>query len=609
VLSFEISRSGIAHVGTSKGPVALGPYREMPSESGGRVLDGVRALVEATAQARASAGAGSMEPVLLWLRAPRGAPWRPVEYLLREVLERADGPGSVRLVTTASTAAHEVRVERSGVQATRVSMAGQSKSVRVEVGAASYDIPRTADGWAEGMAKLRETSRTVSQTIELRFEPGAGKVQFGEVFDVLRALGTSRSLRFAFAGPSRARGAAAVSVPPVEDLNPLAREPEPGPDVFPWRSREAKASTKAGKAVEDALDWLAAHQSPDGRWSCGDFGAVCDGQAVPPDRRPDGAGKPEYDVGVTGLALGAFLSAGRSDRGGHRHAEHVGRGLRWLLGQQDEEGCFGRRTHVHYIYEHAAAALAMVDAHGLSGAREWLLPARRALAFGEAARNPYFAWRYGVKPGDNDTSVTAAMGSVLAAALQVNEAYLAHGNPPPYEISEDPLDGIDHWLDKMTDRDYGRVGYITPGSGAGRPKDLVKRFPVDRTESTTAMGAFLRVFVLGVPPNDPLLAKQISLISRMAPSWNRDDGSIDLCFWHYASLVMAQVPPAVAKPWRDALHLALVTNQRRDTDRCLYKGSWDPVDPWGPDGGRVYATAMAVMCLTDDLRYDRLDDK
>jgi hypothetical protein len=47
-------------------------------------------------------------------------------------------------------------------------------------------------------------------------------------------------------------------------------------------------------------------------------------------------------------------------------------------------------------------------------------------------------------------------------------------------------------------------------------------------------------------------------------------------------------------PWRDALHENLAKEQRRDGN---FLGSWDPVDVWGQDGGRVYATAMATMAL------------
>ena len=42
------------------------------------------------------------------------------------------------------------------------------------------------------------------------------------------------------------------------------------------------------------------------------------------------------------------------------------------------------------------------------------------------------------------------------------------------------------------------------------------------------------------------------------------------------------------------------------TSFCLYKGSWDPIGPWGQDGGRVYSTAMMAMCLQVYFRYPKV---
>jgi len=55
--------------------------------------------------------------------------------------------------------------------------------------------------------------------------------------------------------------------------------------------------------------------------------------------------------------------------------------------------------------------------------------------------------------------------------------------------------------------------------------------------------------------------------------------------------------------WRAALDRVLIGSQRRDGDS---KGSWDPVGPWGFSGGRVYATAMALLSLQSRWRLDRL---
>ncbi len=110
---------------------------------------------------------------------------------------------------------------------------------------------------------------------------------------------------------------------------------QPGP-ARPAARRRAQA------AVEDALKWLAAHQSPNGGWEAAGFQKWCDGK--PAAQGPDGMGKALYDPGVTGLALCAFLGAGYTNRGRHPFAKTVSKGLRYLKNIQDPEGCFGPRT-------------------------------------------------------------------------------------------------------------------------------------------------------------------------------------------------------------------------------------------------------------------------
>ncbi len=48
---------------------------------------------------------------------------------------------------------------------------------------------------------------------------------------------------------------------------------------------------------------------------------------------------------------------------------------------------------------------------------------------------------------------------------------------------------------------------------------------------------------------------------------------------------------------------ALVGNQRRTG---CEKGSWDPIEEWGPAGGRVYSTAMGTLTLTVYYRHARI---
>ncbi|MBI2481048.1 MAG: hypothetical protein HYV60_21160, partial [Planctomycetia bacterium] len=103
------------------------------------------------------------------------------------------------------------------------------------------------------------------------------------------------------------------------EMSPARRlgDGEPLPEVYQLRmSRRRLAlieqqggSEQTEQAVEAALKWLAAHQSPDGRWSVVQFGGGQETMVLGHDRK--GAGI-DADTGITGLALLAFLSAGHT---------------------------------------------------------------------------------------------------------------------------------------------------------------------------------------------------------------------------------------------------------------------------------------------------------
>jgi hypothetical protein len=368
--------------------------------------------------------------------------------------------------------------------------------------------------------------------------------------------------------------------------------------------RAGGGGKKADDAVEDALKWLAAHQSPDGGWECEGFPRWCDGKQV--SDGPDGKGKAMYDVGVTGLALLAFLGAGYTNRSEGPFGKVVGNGLRYLKNQQDPEGCFGSRATSHYVYNHAISALAMVEAYGMTGSTIYKNPTQKCLDFIAIARNPYFAWRYGVKPGDNDSSVTGWMMMALKSAKLINNADVKAGKPPSLQLDEEAFDGIKAWIDKMTDPDYGRVGYQQRGSGPARTPEMVDKFPADKSESMTAVGMLARIFLGENPKTSDPVQKGAKLCEKLVPRWDPNDGSIDIYYWYYATLSMFQVGGESWKKWEAAMKPAIIDTQRKDTDYCMYKGSWDPLDPWGPDGGRVYSTATLALCLEVWYRYDKV---
>jgi hypothetical protein len=76
-------------------------------------------------------------------------------------------------------------------------------------------------------------------------------------------------------------------------------------------------------------------------------------------------------------------------------------------------------------------------------------------------------------------------------------------------------------------------------------------------------------------------------------------------YWYYGSLAMFQVGGTAWNKWKKAMVPTVVQSQHADGSGRR-TGSWDPIGPWGADGGRVYATALQVMCLEVFYRYDRV---
>jgi len=348
-----------------------------------------------------------------------------------------------------------------------------------------------------------------------------------------------------------------------------------------------EGGAETGPAVEAALDWLIRHQSPDGRWDADGFEACCKGTKC---GMPGG---PLFDPGVSALALLAFSGYGETYKT-PRFGAAVRIGLKWLKGVQDADGCFGPRTSSHFVYNHAIATLAMCDMFGMTRSPLFKSSAQQGIDFILQCQNPYLAWRYGVRPGDNDTSVTAWMVWALDA-----------GKAAGLAVEPASLDGARAWLDQVTDPATGRVGYTKRGNGPARPQELMDRFPASRTESMAALGVLTRMHC-GADRADPVVAKGLDLLAKVPPTWSTRDGSIDFYYWHFGTMAMFHAGGDRWKKWNESMKTALVDHQRRGAEDDA-RGSWDPLDPWATEEGRVGATALNTLTLETYYRYRRIE--
>ncbi len=380
-------------------------------------------------------------------------------------------------------------------------------------------------------------------------------------------------------------------------LLPMARPQGPTPGAPPLRGPEKGAPQKgkasktsnppeeklplhwARRALEMGLNWLARHQDKNGKWSGAHFDIHCKGPKC------SGPGVPVHDVGLTGLAVLAFLGDGNTPvRGTYR--ETVKKAVLWLKGIQKENGRFGERTCQSFFYSHLIATIAMTRAFGESRELSLEDPVQKAVTYISQARNPYKAWRYFPRSGDNDSSVTGWAVTALAWA----KAYGMLG----LKVRDADFQGPLTWYNQVTDPQTGRVGYITRGSLPARPEFLKDRFPPEKSESITAEALYVRL-ILGLDPaSHPAMRKGARLVLSKPPAWDEKAGTIDMYYWYFGTLAAREMGGDFWKLWRRKVLEALLPHQEKTG--CA-RGSWDPAGVWGKEGGRVYSTSLALSTL------------
>ena len=366
------------------------------------------------------------------------------------------------------------------------------------------------------------------------------------------------------------------------------------------KNRGKAAGEAYQRGVDDALKWLWAHQHPDGYWDADAYDDECgkigeDGYCI-------GRGSPRHDIGVTGLALLAFLGAGNTDKEG-RYKDTVKSCLRYLLDVQDRDGNFADPSVSLHTYDHMIATLAVTEAYALTKKHQYKKSAQKAIDYMYSVRvSPDRAWRYG-DPGDpemiaepEDTSVTGWAIMILTLAKEYGIDY-----------DQAAMDNAMAFIDEVTDKATGETSYFRGSLGCSRPPGAEATWRGDQTESMTAVGVLCRIFTdpnFEKPETEDLVNKGVDRMLKLPIVWSDDENLIgrrDFYYWYYASYAIYQVGGTPWKRWEKGIE-DLAGAQVEEGEM---KGSWDPeVDPWGGEGGRVYATAINALTLEVFYRYD-----
>lgn len=367
--------------------------------------------------------------------------------------------------------------------------------------------------------------------------------------------------------------------PPLFAAPAVSAESAPAPYAQRFVARRGRSE----EILQGGLDWLAGAQAPGGGW-----------RAV---RVPgDGPGAPGMDVGVTGLALLAFLGSGLAPSG-DRHAETLVRAVVWLLSIQDERGAFltsfedekkQRWIRYDWLPGHMVATQALAEVLALQPSPGLRARVQRAVDLIHQARNPYGAWRYDLPPvGDNDAIVTAWAVQALQAA---SVAGLAGDHAAAFQ-------GALGFLDEVTDLASGRAGYQAFGDLPSRYA-FNEHFPREKVETPTAATILVRRLLGQTLEEAPILGKHIERVRSKPPLWDPDGFGTDEAYLFFGSQGLALGDARVFAPWQKALS-NLLESQRVDG---VERGSFDPIGAWGAVTGRIGTTALLLLALEAPFR-------
>ena len=375
-------------------------------------------------------------------------------------------------------------------------------------------------------------------------------------------------------------------------------------------------------AVLAALEWLYRHQDADGGWKAAGFNNPSVRERRGPSanrdakRYPKDIGWAVNDVGVTALAILAFTGFGHTHMDGeYEHfVDCLKMAVKYMRGSQvlrtgdpAKDGRYGKSDWKEDsdVYNHSIASMAMAELLLMSNDFQLKKSVREATKLCLRAQNDGRGWRYGIKPGDNDTSVTGWMVLALKTAKQCRLGI-------PKQEFQNAFGGALKWFGYAT-ASNGKTGYNVPGDEGSRlAEGYSDPYPFSKELSCmSAVGVLCRLFA-GESRKDASIRSGVDILSRQPPMWreqkgNRSLSTINIYYWYYATYAMFQNGGKPWQIWNEKMQRALVDTQRAEykDDSPEVDGSWDPIGEWGVSGGRVYSTALGAMTLEVYYRFER----
>lgn len=342
---------------------------------------------------------------------------------------------------------------------------------------------------------------------------------------------------------------------------------------------------REGRMLHSSLRWLARHQAPEGFWGSTTWTASC------PETGCKAQPASILDVGVTSLALAAFLNAGFTpestvELGNVPVGPLIKKAIAWLLAQQAPEGLITHGASTRPVYENHLATWALFTAAQLIGPTEAFSDKDRSTLRDAALRALKWSLNNQGKGGGWGSTVGAISDTWVTSwgALALLAAKDAGVDIPKLNFGY-----ILQWYDSVTDKKDFHMGFAPTLMGK------ITSDTFQHHDTLSAFGSLVRLQVEGKP--SATYAAADKLIEKDLP--NSDPTRRDYCYWYFGTVYSAyheQRRGALWNLWTQSLLREFVALQE-SADTCTL-GSYPAAERWTALGGRVYGAAMNALTLT-----------
>jgi serine/threonine protein kinase len=345
---------------------------------------------------------------------------------------------------------------------------------------------------------------------------------------------------------------------------------------------------REGRMLHASLRWLARHQAPEGFWGPATWPASC------PEPGCKASPAAALEIGITSLTVTAFLNAGfgpesAAELGGVSVGPVIKKALAWLVAQQGPDGLIAHGASIKPVFENNLATWALFSAAQIIQPSEAFPDKDRSMLRETALRSLKWALTAQAKGGGWGYTVGAASDTWVTswgamACLAARDAGV--------EIPKLNLGYLLVWLDSVTDKKDFHLGYNPTQMGK---VNLTGNETYVHHDTLSALGSLARLQIEGKPSSTYAAADK--QIEKDLP--NPDPLRRDYCYWYFGTVYASfheQRRGVLWTQWTQALLREQLALQEA-TDTCTM-GSFPVTERWCAMGGRVYASAMNALTLT-----------